>query len=54
VIPAPSEAWVVEISAPPRGIWESISALAEVDSTSGAVAGSGLWAIPANAPIKPG
>jgi hypothetical protein len=54
VSPAPSQAWVVEITAPPQGIWGSISALAEVDSASGVVAGTGLWAIPANAPVKPG
>jgi hypothetical protein len=52
VTPAPSKAWIVEITAPPQGIWGSISALAEVDSTSGVVVGAGLWAIPANAPIK--
>jgi hypothetical protein len=53
VNPAPSKAWIVDITAPPQGIWGSISALAEVDSTSGVVAGAGLWAIPADAPIKP-
>jgi CCR4-NOT transcriptional regulation complex NOT5 subunit len=54
VNPAPSQAWVVEITAPPQGIWGNISALAEVDSSSGAVAGTGLWAVPASAPVKPG
>lgn len=54
VTPAPERAWVVEISAPRQGIWGSISALAEVDATTGAVSGSGLWATPANAPVKPG
>jgi hypothetical protein len=53
VNPAPSQAWIVEITAPPQGIWGSFSALAEVDSSSGVVAGAGLWAIPANAPVKP-
>jgi hypothetical protein len=50
--PAPREAWIVEITAPPQGIWGSISALAEVDSTSGVVSGAGLWAMPANRPVK--
>jgi hypothetical protein len=53
ITPAPTEAWVVEITAPPQGIWDSISAIAEVDTTSGYVRGVGLWAIPANAPVKP-
>lgn len=53
VNPAPSKAWIVEITAPPQGIWGSIWALAEVDSSSGWVAGAGLWAIPADAPVKP-
>lgn len=52
VDPAPREAWIVEITAPPQGIWGSISALAEVDSTTGVVAGTGLWALPANPPVK--
>jgi hypothetical protein len=52
VTPAPREAWIVEITAPPQGIWGSISALAEVDSTSGVVSGVGLWAIPADQPLK--
>jgi hypothetical protein len=52
VTPAPREAWIVEITAPPQGIWGSISALAEVDTTSGAVSGMGLWAVPANQPLK--
>jgi hypothetical protein len=51
---APSKAWVVIITAPPQGIWGSISAVAEVDSTSGVVAGSGLWAVPADRPVKTG
>jgi len=54
VAPAPSKAWVVAITAPPQGIWGSISAIAEVDSSSGVVVGTGLWAVPANAPIKGG
>jgi hypothetical protein len=54
VAPAPSRAWVVTISAPPQGIWGSISAIAEVDSSSGVVVGTGLWAVPANAPVKGG
>lgn len=52
VNPAPSKAWVVGFAAPPQGIWGSVSALAEVDATSGVVAGSGLWAIPADRPSK--
>ena len=52
VSPAPREAWVVEFAAPPQGIWGSISALAVVDSATGVVAGSGLWAVPANRPVK--
>src|SRR6267143_7210157 len=52
VTPAPREAWIVEITAPPQGIWGAISALAEVDTTSGAVSGVGLWAVPANRPVK--
>jgi glucose/arabinose dehydrogenase len=52
VDPAPGKAWVVEITAPPQGIWGSISAVAEVDATSGVVAGSGLWAAPVDAPVK--
>jgi hypothetical protein len=51
---APSKAWVVEITAPPQGIWGSISAVAEVDSTSGVVVASNLVAVPANAPVKGG
>src|ERR1700686_541282 len=46
VSPAPGKAWVVEITAPPQGIWGSISAAAEVDSTSGVVVASNLVAIP--------
>jgi outer membrane murein-binding lipoprotein Lpp len=53
VTPAPSEAWVVEITAPPQGMWGSISALAEVDYMTGAVRGVGLWVAPANRPVKP-
>jgi hypothetical protein len=52
VSPAPREVWVVEFAAPPQGIWGSISALAVVDSATGVVAGSGLWAVPANRPVK--
>ena len=54
VSPAPIKAWVVIITAPPQGIWGSISALAEVDSTTGVVVGTGLWAVPANRPVKGG
>ena len=53
VSPAPREAWVVQIDAPPQGIWGSISAVVEVDSTSGFVAGIGSWALPADRPVKP-
>jgi hypothetical protein len=52
VTPAPREAWIVEITAPPQGIWGTISALAEVDSSSGAVVSVGLWAVPADRPVK--
>ncbi len=52
ITPAPREGWIVEITAPPQGIWGSISALAEVDVESGVVSGVGLWAIPTNAPVK--
>lgn len=52
VTPAPHEAWIVEITAPPQGIWGAISALAEVDSTSGVVVSVGLWAVPADRPVK--
>ena len=52
VTPAPREAWIVEITAPPQGIWGTISALAEVDSSSGAVVSVGLWAVPADQPVK--
>jgi hypothetical protein len=52
VTPAPREAWIVEITAPPQGIWGSISALAEVDSSSGVVVSVGLWAVPADSPVK--
>lgn len=52
VTPAPREAWVVEFAAPPQGIWGSISAVAEVDATSAVVAATGLWAVPANQPVK--
>jgi hypothetical protein len=54
VSPAPTKAWVVIITAPPQGIWGSISALAEVDSMTGVVVGTGLWAVPANSPVKTG
>ncbi len=53
ITPAPSEAWIVEVTAPPQGIWGSISALAEVDYVTGVVRGVGLWAVPANRPVKP-
>jgi hypothetical protein len=52
VTPAPSEAWIVEISAPPQGIWGSIAAIAEVDSTSAVVSGVGLWVLPADRQVK--
>ncbi|HXB03572.1 MAG TPA: hypothetical protein VNY77_01745 [Candidatus Angelobacter sp.] len=52
VNPAPGQAWVVEFSAPPQSIWTSVSALAEVDSMTGVVRGTGLWPVPANRPTK--
>lgn len=54
VSPAPHEAWVVQITAPPQGIWGSITAVAEVDSTSGVVAGIELRVLPADRPVKGG
>jgi hypothetical protein len=53
ITPAPSEAWIVEVMAPPQGMWGSISALAEVDYLTGVVRGVGLWAVPADRPVKP-
>ena len=50
----PAEAWVIEFTAPPQGIWASISALQEVDISSGAAVGGGLWMVPAGAPVKTG
>jgi hypothetical protein len=52
ISPAPHEAWVVEFAAPPQGIWGSISALEEVDSTTGVALGGGLWAVPTDRPVK--
>jgi hypothetical protein len=52
VNPPPKEAWVVAFTAPQQSIWQSISALAEVDSMSGVVAATGLWPVPANRPTK--
>jgi hypothetical protein len=52
VRPAPREAWVVELAAPSQGIWRLVSAVAEVDSTTGMVAGTGLWAVPLDQPVK--
>lgn len=52
VRPAPREAWVVEFAAPAQGIWRLVSAMAEVDSTTGVVAGAGLWAVPLDQPLK--
>jgi hypothetical protein len=49
---APHEAWIIEYSAPPQGIWGSVSALAEVDTTTGVVRAVGLWAIPYGGPTK--
>jgi hypothetical protein len=52
VNPAPAEAWVIEFTAPPQGIWSSISALREVDISTGVAVGGGLWAVPVGAPVK--
>jgi hypothetical protein len=52
ITPAPGEAWIVEVTAPPQGIWGSISALAEVDYMTGVVRGVGLWVLPADRPVK--
>ena len=46
--PAPSNAWVVELSAPPQNIWQVITA----DAQSGVVRAAGLWKIPAGRPSK--
>ena len=46
VNPAPVEAWVIEFTAPPQGIWASISALQEVERSNGVAVGGGLWAVP--------
>jgi hypothetical protein len=54
VSPPPKEAWVVVFTAPQQSIWQSVSAIAEVDSTTGVVAGTGLWPVPANRPTKGG
>jgi hypothetical protein len=53
ITPAPSAAWIVEVMAPPQGMWGSISALAEVDYLTGVLRGVGLWAVPADRPVKP-
>jgi hypothetical protein len=52
VNPPPKEAWVVEFNAPQQSIWSFVSAIAEVDSTTGVVAAAGLWPVPANRPTK--
>jgi hypothetical protein len=54
VNPPPKEAWVVVFTAPQQSIWSSVSAIAEVDSTTGVVAATGLWPVPANRPTKGG
>jgi hypothetical protein len=54
VKPAPVEAWVIEFTAPPQGIWATISALQEVDRSNGVAVGGGLWAVPTGAPVKGG
>jgi outer membrane murein-binding lipoprotein Lpp len=50
----PAEAWVIEFTAPPQGIWSSISALQVVDISSGVAVGGGLWMVPAGAAVKSG
>jgi hypothetical protein len=52
VNPPPTQAWVVEFNAPQQSIWSSVSAIAEVDSTTGGVVAAGLWPVPANRPTK--
>jgi hypothetical protein len=54
VSPPPKEAWVIVFTAPEQSIWLSIDAMAEVDSTTGVVAATGLWPVPANRPTKGG
>jgi hypothetical protein len=54
VNPPPKDAWVVVFTAPQQSIWSSVSAIAEVDSTTGGVAAAGLWPVPANRPTKGG
>jgi hypothetical protein len=52
VSPPPKEAWVVVFTAPQQTMWLSASAIAEVDSMTGVVVGTGLWAIPLDRPTK--
>ena len=52
VSPPPKEAWVIVFTAPEQSIWLSVHAMAEVDSTTGVVAATGLWPVPANRPTK--
>jgi hypothetical protein len=52
VNPAPAEAWIIEFAAPPQGIWASVSALEEVDSSTGVAVGGGLWAVPLRTATK--
>jgi outer membrane murein-binding lipoprotein Lpp len=54
VSPAPAKAWVIEFTASAQGIWGSIFALQEVDTSTGATVGGGLWAVPINAAVKNG
>jgi hypothetical protein len=51
--PAPASAWVVEFSAPSDGFWQSVSAMAIVDTDTGVVQAVGLWKIPVGRPEKP-
>jgi hypothetical protein len=51
--PAPASAWVVEFSAPSDGFWQSVSAMAIVDTDTGVVQAVGLWKIPVGRPTKP-
>jgi hypothetical protein len=51
--PAPASAWVVEFSAPSDGFWQSVTAMAIVDTDTGVVQAVGLWKIPAGRPTKP-
>jgi hypothetical protein len=54
VSPPPKEAWVVLFTAPQQSIWLSASAIVEVDSMTGVVRGTGLWAIPLDRLTKGG